>query len=94
MESVVTHEGDWMFGATQYLGFTQGENWGEIPKDKRDTRAVIQAAADAYLDNWGNPDILVPHGTPCARLEGRINTGTQNPEGNTATWGSSRRSST
>ena len=87
MESVVTHEGDWLFGATQYLGFTQNEKWDEIPKDKRDTREVIQAAADAYLDNWGNPDIQVPHGTPCARLEGRIYTGTRNPEGNNCNMG-------
>ncbi len=64
MESVVTDAGDWVFGADKYLVFTKGENWGEIPKDKRDTRAVIQAAADAYLDNWGDPTVKVPHGTP------------------------------
>lgn len=87
MESVVTDKGDWLFGATQYLGFTRNEKWGEIPKDKRDTREVIQAAADAYLDNWGNPAIKVPHGTPCARLEGRMYTGTRNPEGNTCNMG-------
>jgi hypothetical protein len=87
MESVVTDEGDWLFGATQYLGFTRNEKWDEIPKDKRDTREVIQAAADAYLDNWGNPEIKVPHGTPCARLEGRVYTGTRNPEGNTCNMG-------
>lgn len=87
MESVVTDKGDWLFGATQYLGFTRNEKWDEIPKDKRDTREVIQAAADAYLDNWGNPAIKVPHGTPCARLEGRVYTGTRNPEGNTCNMG-------
>lgn len=87
MESVVTDKGDWLFGATQYLGFTRNEKWGEIPKDKRDTREVIQAAADAYLDNWGNPAIKVPHGTPCARLEGRMYTGTRNPQGNTCNMG-------
>lgn len=87
MESVVTEKGDWLFGATQYLGFTRNEKWGEIPKDKRDTREVIQAAADAYLDNWGNPAIKVPHGTPCARLEGRMYTGTRNPQGNTCNMG-------
>ena len=37
MESVVTDQGDWLFGADKYLGFSKGENWGEIPKDKRDT---------------------------------------------------------
>jgi hypothetical protein len=87
MESVVTDAGDWMFGASEHLAVTQGQNWGEIPKDKRDSRAVIQAAADAYLDNWGDPALPVPHGTPCARLEGRINTGTRNPEGNTCNMG-------
>jgi hypothetical protein len=80
MESVVTDAGDWVFGATEHLQFTKAEKWDEIPKDKRDTRAAIQAAADAYLDNWGNPDLPVPHGTPCARLEGRMYTGTQKPE--------------
>jgi hypothetical protein len=87
MESVVTDAGDWVFGATEHLAVTQGENWREIPADRRDTRAVIQAAADAYLDNWGNPELPVPHGTPCARLEGRINTGTRNPTGNTCDMG-------
>lgn len=87
VESVVTDQGDWMFGASEHLAVTRSQNWGEIPKDKRDTRAVLQAAADAYLDNWGNPDLPVPHGTPCSRLEGRINTGARNPEGNTCNMG-------
>lgn len=87
MESVVTDEGDWMFGAPEHLAVTRNEKWDEIPRDKRDTRAVIKAAADAYLDNWGNPALPVPHGTPCARLEGRINTGTRNPEGNSCDMG-------
>ncbi len=85
MESVVTDAGDWVFGADKYLGFTKVEKWEEIPKDKRDTREVIQAAADAYLDNWGNPDLPVPHGTPCARLEGGAYTGT--PEANSCNMG-------
>jgi hypothetical protein len=87
IESVVTDDGDWMFGAAEHLAVTRTQNWDEIPKDKRDTRAVIQAAADAYLDNWGDPTLPVPHGTPCARLEGRINTGARNPEGNTCNMG-------
>ena len=87
MESVVTDAGDWMFGAAEHLAVTRSQNWDEIPKDKRDTRAVIQAAADAYLDNWGNPELPVPHGTPCARLEGRIDTGSRNPQGNTCDMG-------
>jgi hypothetical protein len=87
MESVVTDEGDWVFGATAYLATTRDEKWDEIPEDQRDTRAVIQAAADAYLDNWGNPDLPVPHGTPCARLEGRMSTRSRDPEGNTCDMG-------
>jgi hypothetical protein len=87
MESVVTDAGDWMFGAAEHLAVTKSQDWGEIPKDRRDARAVLQAAADAYLDNWGDPALPVPHGTPCARLEGRINTGARNPAGNTCNMG-------
>ena len=87
MESVVTDAGDWMFGAAEHLAVTRSEKWDEIPRDKRDARAVIQAAADAYLDNWGDPALPVPHGTPCARLEGRINTGSRKPDGNTCDMG-------
>ena len=87
MESIVTDAGDWVFGAKEHLAITQKENWGEIPKDKRDTREAIQSAADAYLNNWGDPALPVPHGTPCSRLEGRINTATKNPEGQNCTMG-------
>jgi len=87
MESVVTDEGDWVFGADAFLMHTQAEDWSEIPEDQRDRRGVIQAAAEAYINNWGNPDLPVPHGTPCARLEGRIYTGSRDPEGQTCTMG-------
>ena len=87
MESVVTHAGDWSFGAAEHLAVTKVEQWDEIPKEKRDTRAAIQAAADAYLDNWGDPTLPVPHGTPCSRLEGRVSTAAKNPEGQTCTMG-------
>jgi hypothetical protein len=87
IESVVTDAGDWMFGASEHLAVTRSQDWGTIPKDKRDSRAVLQAAADAYLDNWGDPSLPVPHGTPCARLEGRIDTGSRNPAGNTCDMG-------
>jgi len=87
MESVVTDAGDWVFGAAEHLAVTKVENWGEIPAAQRDTREAIQAAADAYLDNWGNPELPVPHGTPCSRLEGRMSTATRNPAGQTCTMG-------
>jgi hypothetical protein len=87
IESVVTDEDDWVFGAEEHLNVTREENWDEIPVDQRDTREVIQAAADAYIDNWGNPELPVPHGTPCSRLEGRLSTASRDPEGQTCTMG-------
>ncbi len=87
MESVVTDAGDWVFGAAEHLAVTQKEEWDEIPKDKRDSRDSIQAAADAYLDNWGDPELPVPHGKPCSRLEGRIDTAAKDPAGQTCTMG-------
>src|SRR5690606_33600393 len=87
MESVVTDQDDWVFGATQYLQYTQAENWGEIPANKRDTRAAIQKAAESYIDNWGDPEVEALHGTPCARLEGRAYTGTRDPAAQACTMG-------
>jgi hypothetical protein len=46
------------------------ETWDPIPLDKRDSRAVIQAAGDAYFNRFNNASFAVPFGTPCARLEG------------------------
>src|SRR5262245_18547291 len=87
METIVTDAGDWVFGAPEHLAVTRVEKWDEIPKDKRDTREAIQAAADAYLNNWGDPALPVPHGTPCSRLEGRLSTAARNPEGQMCTMG-------
>lgn len=87
MESVVTDADDWVFGADAHLAQTRVENWSEIPADQRDRRGVLQAAAEAYINNWGSPDLPVPHGTPCARLEGRIYTGARDPDGQTCTMG-------
>lgn len=87
MESVVTDEGDWVFGATDFLTHTTSEDWSEIPEDQRDKREVIQASAEAYINNWGEPFLPVPHGTPCARLEGRIYTGSRDPEAQSCTMG-------
>jgi hypothetical protein len=87
MESTVTDAGDWVFGAAEHLAVTQKEKWDEIPKDKRDTREAIQAAADAYLNNWGEPTLPVPHGTPCSRLEGRISTAAKDPAAQACTMG-------
>jgi len=84
IDSVVSDEGDWIFNATLHLNFTRQENWDVIlPESKRDSREVIKAAGDAYLNQWGNSTLPVPLGTPCARLEGGLYTGSRDPGANT-----------
>lgn len=85
IQSVVADDGDWIFNATSQLTWTKQETWDPIPEEQRDTRAVIQAAGDAYLDSWGNGSVSVPYGTPCARLEGGAYTGERSPTANTCT---------
>jgi hypothetical protein len=77
VDSVVSTTGSWQFNASKTLSYVLKEDWGTIPADKRDTRAAILAAADAYLDLWGDKSktTVVPWGTPCDRLEGSAYTG-------------------
>ncbi|KAF5336985.1 hypothetical protein D9611_003116 [Ephemerocybe angulata] len=75
IDSIVTDAGDWLFNATGTLYWASREDWFVIPVEQRNTRAVIQAAADAYLDLFNNKSVVVPWGTPCARLEGGSYTG-------------------
>ncbi|OAA64317.1 hypothetical protein SPI_02964 [Niveomyces insectorum RCEF 264] len=77
MESFVTQTGDWAFNASGTLHYAEAETgkWGTIPAADRDSRATIQAAADAYLDLFNNKSVVVPWGTPCDRLEGSMYTG-------------------
>jgi hypothetical protein len=70
METIVTSTGDWLFNPSGTLKYASAEKWDVIPAEKRDTRAVIQAAADAYLDLFNDKSVKVPWGNPCARLEG------------------------
>jgi hypothetical protein len=83
VHSVVADDGDWIFNAANHLSWAKKETWDVIPEGKRDSRAVIQAAGDAYLDSWANGSVAVPYGTPCARLEGGAYTGDKNPSTNT-----------
>ncbi|KAI6085155.1 hypothetical protein F4821DRAFT_153766 [Hypoxylon rubiginosum] len=75
ISSLVTDQGDWLFNATGTYYWASRENWDPIPEDQRDTREVIQAAADAYADLFNDKSVQVPWGTPCARLEGGAYTG-------------------
>jgi hypothetical protein len=75
VETIVTSKGDWLFDVAGTLKWASQEHWDEIPVDKRDSRKVIQAAADAYCDVFNNKSVVVPWGEPCARLEGGSYTG-------------------
>ncbi|KAF2467700.1 uncharacterized protein BDR25DRAFT_233834 [Lindgomyces ingoldianus] len=70
LESIITTTGDWFFDAKSTLSYSLKENRDPIPEAKRDTRAVIKAAADAYLDLFNNKSVKVPWGNPCERVEG------------------------
>jgi hypothetical protein len=77
VDTIATSTGDWQFNATKSLSLILKEDWGTIPAEKRDTRATLQAAADAYLDLWSQNATkpTVPWGVPCDRMEGSSYTG-------------------
>ena len=81
IETLWTTTGYWLFNADNYLKYSSSENWAAIPADRRDTRATLEAAANAYLDAFleGKKD-LVPWGYPCERTEGGMRTGKEAPD--------------
>ncbi|CBY00191.1 hypothetical protein IAQ61_011125 [Plenodomus lingam] len=87
VETLVSDAGDWLFNATGTAYWNSLENWQVIPADQRDTREVIKAAGDAYFDRFGNASVVVPFGTPCARLEGGAYTDTQRTNTSTCALG-------
>lgn len=78
IDTIASTKNSWLFDAKKTLQYVQQEKWDIIPEGKRDSRAAIQAAGDAYLDMWSNATAAnaVPWGTPCVRLEGSAYTGT------------------
>jgi hypothetical protein len=80
VETIVTHEGDWLFNAENYLKYSRAEDWSVIPQETRDTRAALLAAASAYEDIFYDNKVAVPWGTPCNRLEGGVRTGKGQPD--------------
>ncbi|KAK3316630.1 hypothetical protein B0H66DRAFT_479217 [Apodospora peruviana] len=82
IDSVASTTGSWLFDAKKTLDFVKQEKWDPIPEDKRDSRAAIQAAGDAYMDMWNDAKASdkVPWGTPCTRLEGSAYTGKGRPD--------------
>jgi hypothetical protein len=76
-EILWTTTGYWLFNADNYLKYSSAEDWGTIPAAKRDSRATLEAAANAYLDAFLEAKMdLVPWGFPCNRTEGGMHTGT------------------
>jgi hypothetical protein len=75
VELTITDKDDWLFNAKKTLAFSKAEDWGVIPEADRDSREVIMAAANAYLDSFNDKTKQVPWGTPCARLEGGLYSG-------------------
>lgn len=72
VDMIITKPGDWLFNVTGTAYWVTRENWDTIPEEKRDTRETIRKAADAYCDLFSNPNVTVPWGTPCVRLEGGL----------------------
>ncbi|HXD72960.1 MAG TPA: hypothetical protein VN628_04460, partial [Vicinamibacterales bacterium] len=66
IEILWTTTGYWLFNADNYLKYATEEKWDAVPARRRDTRATLVAAANAYLDAFleGKKD-LVPWGYPC-----------------------------
>jgi hypothetical protein len=75
IDTIWTSKGDWLFNVTGTYYWASREKWDPIPTEKRDSRAVIKAAGDAYCDLFNNKSVTVPWGSPCARLEGGSYTG-------------------
>ncbi len=67
---VETDDGDWAFGADGYLDRSPTESWDEHPEGDRIPRDDLDNGARAYFDYWGDKEVAVPWGDPCARLEG------------------------
>ncbi|KAH8599561.1 hypothetical protein B0O99DRAFT_503446 [Bisporella sp. PMI_857] len=82
IDSIASTTNSWLFDAKKTLQYVLQEKWDPISEGKRDSRALIQAAGDAYMDMWSNDTAAnaVPWGTPCARLEGSAYTGKGRPD--------------
>lgn len=75
---IATDCDDWGFNAADYLKNSKAEDagWGAVAEADRLSRQELQAAGDAYFAYWADKTVVVPWGTPCARLEGGMYTGT------------------
>jgi hypothetical protein len=76
INSVVTQPGDPGFDAKAASDAASKEDWGEIPADKRETRAAVLAAANAYLASLPTkivePEITVDETKGAAAIRGHL----------------------
>ncbi|MFC4255728.1 hypothetical protein GRI97_13675 [Altererythrobacter xixiisoli] len=70
--NLVTDAGDWQFDAAKTLEHVSKEDWGMIPEGQRNTRAELQAIANAYLDHLKDRSVAVSWAPQCARLDGSV----------------------
>jgi len=70
IESIVCNDGDWLFNAKRPLSYNQRESWIPILEGQRDSREVIKAAGDTYINAWGDKVLNPPFATQCALHEG------------------------
>jgi len=68
IETMWTAPGYRGFDIDGYLKNSSAEDWGAIPAARRDTRAALESAANAYLDALlaGKAEVM-PWGFPCNR---------------------------
>jgi len=74
IDSMVTQKGDWLFNADNYLKYSKAEDWRVLNASERLDRTALINAGNAYFDHFSDKNVVVPFGTPCARLEGGIYT--------------------
>jgi len=81
-EAIVTDEGDWLFNPQVTYERASSETWDIVPEAERSSRATLEAAANAYFDQFfsGPGTVYVPWGRPCNRLEGGIYSGDGSPD--------------
>jgi len=67
-----TKENGWLADPAITFQYASKETRNIIPEANRDSRATIQAVADAYFDRFSNGSVIIPKQNPCERLEGKM----------------------
>lgn len=72
VDVIVTSTENSQFDAAQVLSHVEAENWSSLGRDNQDSRDVLKAVADGFLDLWSDSSKIssVPFARGCSRLEG------------------------